>query len=410
MGYTRDAIKGVSWIAVLRVSTRALSFLKIIILARILLPSQFGAYGVALLALGFLEVMTETGINVILVQEKETDKYINSAWIVSIIRGIIISLVIILFTPLIVRFFNSPESAVLLYAVSIVPFLRGFINPSVVKFQKELEFHKEFWYKFSVFSVDAALTVIFTIITRHPIGIVFGLIAGVFLEVILSYMIIKPLPDFTFNREYFMKIIHRGKWITASGIFNYLFHNADNIVVGKLLGTSSLGIYQMAYSFSILPITEIADVFSRVTFTVYTKIAGDRVRLRKAFVKTTLVIAALALPFGLLLYIFPREIVSFVLGEKWAAAVSLLPVLGIFGVIRAISGSSSALFLSVGKQEYVTVVTLVSIVGLTIPIIPLVLRFGILGAAYSALIGSIVALPFFTYYIWRIFSEKNKQR
>ncbi len=407
MGYSKDAAKGVSWIAILRISTRILAFLKTIILARILLPSQFGAYGVALLVLGFLEVMTETGVNVLLIQEKETDKYISSAWIVSIIRGTIISLLIILFTPFITNFFNSPDSALLLYAISLVPFLRGFVNPAVVKFQKELQFNKEFWYKFSIFCVDAIIGIIITVITHHPIGIIIGFIAGVILEVILSLIVIKSTPVFALQREYVMKLIHRGKWITASGIFNYLFHNADNIVVGKILGTTPLGIYQMAYSFAILPITEISDVFSRVTFPVYAKIAGDKERLLKAFIKTTLVIASLSLPFGVLLYFFSEEIVSIVLGEKWLAAAPILPILGIFAVVRAISGSSSALFLAVGKQEYVTVVTLVSILGLIIPIIPFVIRFGLLGAAISALIGTIIAVPFFIYYTLKIFNEKE---
>lgn len=218
MGYTRDAIKGISWVAVLRAATRSISFFKTIILARILVPAQFGAYGVALLVLGFLEVMTETGVNVLLVQEKEINKFINSAWIVSIIRGIIIALAIIIATPFIVAFFNSPDSALLLYLISIVPFLRGFINPSVVKFQKELHFHKEFWYRFASFSIDAVVGIVFTIITRHPAGIIIGLIAGVLVEVVLSYFIVKPIPIFAVNKEYFMKIIHRGKWITAGGI------------------------------------------------------------------------------------------------------------------------------------------------------------------------------------------------
>ncbi len=409
MGYTRIAIKGVSWIATLRVATRALSFIKTIVLARVLLPSQFGAYGVALLVLGFLEVMTETGVNVILIQEKETDQYVNSAWIVSIIRGIIISLVIILLAPFIASFFHSPDSIKLLYAIGIVPFLRGFINPSVVKFQKELRFQKEFLYRFIIFFLDAVIAIIATIILRDPLGIIIGFIVGAIVEVVLSYIMVKPTPLFNINKEYFMKIIHRGKWVTGSGIFNYLFHNADNIIVGRLLGTMSLGIYQMGYSFSMLPITEIADVFSRVTFPVYTKIAEDKKRLRKAFIRTTLVITGLALPFGLLLYLFPREIVSLVLGEKWAAAAPILPVLGIFGVIRAISGSSSALFLSVGKQEYITVVTLVSIMGLIIPIIPLVLRYGIIGAAISALIGTIIVLPVMAYYTWKVFKNVHEK-
>ncbi len=410
MGYTKDAVKGISWIAVLRISTRAVAFLKTVILARILVPSQFGAYGVALLVVGFLEVMTETGVNVLLIQEKESDKYINSAWFVSIIRGIIIALIIILFTPFIADFFHSPESKILLYTMSMVPFLRGFINPSIVNFQKQLNFNLEFRYRFSIFLLDSIVAIILTLITQDPIGIVYGMIAGVILEVLLSYFIVKPIPHFTLNSDYISKILHRGKWVTASGIFNYLFHNADNIVVGRLLGTSSLGIYQIAYSLSILPITEIADVFSRVTFPVYTKIAGDKARLRKAFIKTQLVIASLTIPLGIILFIFPTEIVSLILGEKWLGAVVILPTLAVFGVIRATSGSASALFLAVGKQEYVTAATLVSTLGLIIPLIPLVMKYGIYGAALSALIGSIAAVPVFVYYALKVLNTKDEKR
>jgi len=409
MGYKKDAIKGISWIAVLRVATRVVAFVKTLILARILLPVQFGAYGVVLLLLGFLEVMTETGVNVILIQEKNVDEYINSALVVSIIRGVFIAFLIIVLTPFIVLFFHSPGSKILLYSASVVPFLRGFINPSVVKFQKDLQFNREFWYRFAIFFVDSFVSILFSWITHSPIGIVIGLIAGVVVEIALSYILIKPLPVIEFHKTYFYKIFHGGKWVTVSGFFNYLFHNADNIVVGRLLGTGALGIYQMAYSFSILPITEISDVFSRVTFPVFTKIAGDKYRLRRAFIRIMFVITLLTLPFGVLLYFFPKEIVSFVLGKKWLAAASVLPMLAIFGVIRAISGSTSALFLAVGKQNYVTVVTFVSILGLIIPIIPLVLRYGIIGAAISALIGSVAALPFMVYYSWRVFSKINEK-
>jgi len=405
MGYTRDAIKGISWIAVLRASTRAIAFFKTIILARILVPSQFGAYGVALLVVGFLEVMTETGVNVFLVQERDenVDKHINSAWIVSIIRGAVIMIAIILLTPFIAGFFHSKESLVLLYAISVVPFLRGFINPAIVKFKKQLQFNKEFIYRFSVFFIDSFFAITCSLLLRNPIGIVIGLIAGVLLEILLSFLMVKPIPAIEFNKTYINKIFQRGKWVTASGVFNYLFHNADNIVVGRMLGTASLGVYQIAYSFSILPITEVADVFSQVTFPVYTKIAGDKKRLLTAFIKTQCAIIALAVPFGLILYLYPSQIISLTVGTKWLAAAAILPVLAIFGIVRSISGSSSALFLAVGKQEYITVVTFVSIIGLLLPIVPLVARFGIMGAAFSALIGAFVALPFIIFYVWKVF-------
>ena len=228
-------------------------------------------------------------------------------------------------------------------------------------------------------------------------GLIFGLIAGVILEIILSFILTFPRPHLTIEKSYFLKIVNKGKWLTLSGVFNYLFHNLDNIVVGRILGTGGLGLYEMAYNISMLPITDVSDVISKVTFPVYTIISDDKPRLRKAFLRTILLVTLILLPFGVLI-IFPYEIVKIVLGQKWLGMVAVLRILVIFGVIRAISGSTSALFLSVGKQKYVTIVTLVSMLGLVVTIVPLVLRMGIYGAGISALIGTLIAIPFMLYF------------
>ena len=409
MGYTKKAIKGISWTAFLRLIVKSVGFVEMLILARILIPRQFGAFGVAMLMLGLLEVITESGVNVILVQEEDIDKYINSAWIVSIFRGALISLIIFFSAPIVANFFHSADSLILLYLISIVPLLRGFLNPSIVKFQKELRFQRDFLFQFPGILIDTFVSITTCYLMRSPIGIVLGLIAGVIVELVLSFFVASPRPRLELERAYIYKLSHRGKWVTASGVFNFLFHNADNIVVGRMLGTSALGVYQIAYSLSIIPITEVADVFSRVTFPVFAKISSDTHRLWIAFIKIILVTTLLTVPFGVLLYVFPQEIITITLGKKWLAAIAILPTLAIFGVLRAISGSSSALFLAVGKQEYVTFVTLVSLVGLIIPIIPLVLHFGILGAAMSALAGSVIALPVMIYGTWKVFSKVHEK-
>lgn len=403
MGYTRDTIRGVSWVGLLRGSTRTIVLVRTAILARVLTPSQFGVYGIASLVLALLEVFTETGVNVILVQAKgDIGKHISSAWIISIVRGVVIAVIIFLSAPLIAHFFSSKDSLAILQLISIIPLLRGFINPSVVKLQKELQFKREFLYLLFIFIVDASVSIGIALQSKEAISLVYGLMAGAIAEVVLSFVIVKPLPNFSFSTYYLKIILRRGRWITASNAFNYLFHNLDNIVVGKLLGTSSLGIYQMAYKISMLPITEVADVISRVTFPVYIKIAGDSRRLRKAFLKTMILTSLIVIPFTFLVFYFSREVVILLLGEDWLSAVPVLKVLAVFGGIRAISGSTSALFLAVEKQEYVMVVTLVSVMGLTISIIPLVTYYGVIGAGIAALLGAMSALPFMGYFTIKV--------
>src|SRR3989344_3574656 len=109
MGYKYAALVGISWITLFRILTRLLTFVRLAVLGRLLTPAQFGYFGIAALLLSLLEILTETGINVFLVQKKgNINEYINSAWIVSIARGILLALIIFLSAPFIATFFNSP--------------------------------------------------------------------------------------------------------------------------------------------------------------------------------------------------------------------------------------------------------------------------------------------------------------
>lgn len=398
MGYKKDVIKGVSWTGGLSISTKAIGFLETIILARILAPEQFGAYAIALLALGLLEVFTETGINLVLIQEKYVDKYISSAWVISIIRGIIIMLVLLLSAPFIASFFHSSQSLTLLYFISIAPLLRGFINPSVVKLQKELLFGKNFWYRFIILFIDTAVSLAITYITKNPIGMVIGFLIGIIIEVFLSYVIVKPWPKLEFNKAHILYIFHRGKWITGSAIFDYLFYNIDKIVVGRLLGAGALGVYQLAYSIAVIPLAEIGKVFFHVVAPVMVKVSEEKSRLKNMLFKSLYAVSLITIPITLILIFFPQIFVS-ILGEKWQSIVIILPILAMVGALRALTACFWAMFTGVKKQNYTTITTFINTIGLIITIVPLVMLFGILGASISALIGTVLSLPLLIFFV-----------
>jgi lipopolysaccharide exporter len=411
MGYTKSTLKGVSWMSAFRIATRGMTFLKTLVLARVLNPAQFGVFGIASLILSLLEILLETGINVVLIQSKnKIDDYINSAWVVSIIRGTIIFIALAVLSPLIAAFFRTPEAMGVIFFISFVPLVRGFINPAEVIFQKELDFKKEFLFRTSLFFVDASVSIILSLVTHSVYSLVYGLLAGAILEVILSFMIVKPTPKFSFKGAYFKEILHKGKWVTGYGIFSFLAQEGDNIVVGRIMGAYSLGIYQMAYKISILPISEISDVVSQVVFPVYTKIGNDKKRLQKAFYRTISYTSVTAFLLGLVIFLFPEIIVKLLLGEKWLAVVPVLKVLSAYGVLRTISGPVSALFLSLEKQNYITLMTFIRFAALAITIIPFVLLWGIVGAGYSALFSVIIETPIVIYLLMKVFRGDTVSR
>ena len=406
MGYLKSTIKGVSWMGGLRLISRVIAFGKTAILARLLLPAEFGLFGIASLVLELLEVLTETGVNIVLVQEKkDIDRYINTAWIVSICRGILIGLFIVAATPLITVFFNSPQSAPLLYLMAAVPVIRGFINPSEVKFQKNLKFNKEFWFRFSIFALDTIVAISLAFSLHSPVALIWGLIVGAIAELILSFVFAKPRPRLIFELPKLKSVVSSGKWMTGAGIFSYLFQHGDDIVVGRLLGTNPLGLYQVAYRISTLPITEVSDTVAKVTFPVYVGISEDVKRLKRAFFRMFLGISAVVIPFGLILLLFARQLTLIILGENWLEAVEVLKVLAIFGSIKAVINSCYPLLLGLGKQKEVMIITLAGILGLGVTVIPLSAKYGIVGAAYSTIIGLLFSAPVAFYFVKRALRE-----
>lgn len=403
MNLFQKTLRGFSWMSGLVIFTKGLALFKIAVLARILTPSQFGTYGIALLTLGLLEMLTETGVNIFLIQEKSKIKsYLNSSWAVSIIRGLLIGFIIILSTFFIPKFFNIPHVRNLLYLISFVAIIRGFINPMKVNFQKELEFKKVFFFQGFLYFIDAITAIGLALAFRHESSLVFGMLLAALTEVIISFIIFKDKPKFIFEKKKFLKVINSGKWVTGASIASYIFQNIDNAVIGKLMGATSLGFYQQSYSIATLPVTAVSDIYNKVMFPIYSKMT-DINKLRTVFYKVFFGFLALSTIFGLFIILYTNQIVLIFLGSNWISIVPVLKVLVILGVLKSILNTSYSLFLALKMQKVVMYSEVLGIIGMLIVIYPLIVKFGNLGAAIGAITAVVCSIPVVIYNLRKVF-------
>lgn len=409
MGYTKQIVKGFSWSAILNLAAMGISIIKIVILSRFIFgPTEFGVFGVGVLVLGILELITETGINVFLIQETTPlTKYLDTAWVISIVRGMLISLLMVLISYPIAVFFRITPFWTFILAFSLLPLLRGFINPAVTNWQKKLKFQQDSIYRFSISAIEDISIVILAIITRNIYSFIIGMLLGVCIEVALTFIFVKERPKLKFVKSHFKEIVNRGKWVTLAQVFDYLFRHTDDTVVGRLLNVSALGIYQNAYTLSSLPENAIAQQLSKVTFPVFVNIRGEKPRVKRAFTRTFWITLLVITPFGLALFFFSDPLIRTFLGPKWLLAIPVLRVLSLFGIARAMTNLFYPVFLAFKKQNYITITTLVSWVILGIFIIPMTQTFGLTGAAFSALLGTLAGLPTALVLFNRIFSESK---
>lgn len=409
MGYTRSALLGFSWIGLMRFFSRGGGMVRAAILARLLSPQDFGVFGIAFLALAFLELLTETGINVVLIQEHEDaiEEYLDTAWVVSIIRGVIVSLLLCVSSPLIVVFFNEPRALPLLLLVSLVPLIRGFINPAVARFQKKLEYRRDFSYRTILIMVETVASVGLAYLTRHPVSLVLGLLASAVVELIITQTTIKPRPKFRFIPLQFRQIIHSGKWVTLAGIFEYFASRSQDIVIGRAISSVSLGLYQMAVRFTTLPTSEIIEVVNRVTFPIYTKMTNDKKRLRRAFFRNYLGILLLFLPLTLFIYVFSDEITLLILGDAWSAVGPLMRSLSLLNAAIVLTAPSNPLLLALKKQKHLSNLTLLRAVTLIVAILPMISRWGILGVIYATFVSYVITMPIRFWYMFLILKDQD---
>jgi len=408
MGYTKTAVKGISWVGLFRAVMRATAIVRTIILARLLTPHDFGLFGVAALVLGLIEMFTETGINVFLIQqddENALDDYLNTAWVVSIVRGFLITLVILLSAPAIVGFFGSNDALSLINLISLVPLIRGFINPAIVNFQKQLRFNSEFWFRSTVVIADALIAIILAFSTRSPISLAWGLIAAASVEVLLSQLLIQPKPKFKFHRTQLIEIINKGKWVTSAGIFAFFANKSADISIGKVLDTISLGYYQMAYRFAVIPVEEIIEIFNKVSFPIYSKIIGDKPRIKSAFIKNYIAVVGLAAPFTLVMFLLAGPFTQLVLGEKWLSIIPYLKLLSLLSLTASLAAPCNPLFLAAKRQDYLSLVSFFRLIILSFILIPLTFKYGIQGAILAYMFSIIIDIPVRFYLVRKIFSS-----
>ena len=380
-------VKGGFWVFSLRLIERGFSFVRLIILARLLSPNDFGLLGISLLALSILGVFTQTGFESALIQRKEnTEKYLNSAWTVQIIRGLFLFSVLFIISPLVGEFFNTPRASLIIRFLALTQILGAFKNIGIIYFTKELEFNKKFIYSLISNLVDMGVSISFAFLLRNVWALVWGLLAGSFTSLILSYILSSYRPRIEFNLQKVKELFSFGKWILGSNILIFFVTQGDDIFVGKLLGPLALGLYQMAYRFSNMPATEITHVISQVTFPAYSKMQDNLPRLRESYLRVLQFTAFLAFPIAGLIFVLASDFTKLFLGEKWIPMVPAMQVLCIFGAMRSFGTTAGSLFQGVGKPKLLTKLAFFQLIMLAFIIYPLTKNLGIFGTALAVVI------------------------
>lgn len=396
MSYRHHAIAGFSWQTVQKGFNALLSFAKIFVLARILSPEDFGLFSLTMIALGITESFTETGINITMIQSKNSIRYyLNTAWVIAIMRGFAIGILMILLGWFMSNYYSESVLLPLISVTAFVPIIKGFINPAITQWQKSFDFFHDSLYNCIRLIIEVLCQVILALIIHSVWALAIGLILSAIFEVLLSFIMIKERPVFVYLKSRGEEIFKNARGLNIASLLNYLNDNVDDFLLGKLVGTAQLGIYHNSYALSHEVNYELSKSAYHGVLPIFSEInqQHDQQRLKRAFRKSLWSLLGLATAASLPLLLFPGLAVRIVLGDQWLSAIPLLRILTIAGIIHSVSNFCYSLMVSRQRYHWMNAHMAV-LFGLTVIFI-LVLgkEYGLLGAVTGIVLARLLSLP-----------------
>lgn len=392
-------LHGGVWTAFLNISDRGLQILRLIILAHFLSPTAFGLLGIALLVKQALIHFTEIGIQPALIQQEadNIDGYLDTAWTLNIARGIGVCLLVLISAPSIAIFFGEPRAEAIIQVLSISALLEGVVNPAVVYFKKDLNFHKQYIFRICGAIADFIVAVTAAILLQNVWALVYGLIVGQLVRVLVSYILVPYKPAIAFEENIAKEMFSFGKWVWVTSIITFLATTGDDSFVGWYLSAGALGLYQMAFRLSNAPATEITGTITTVAFPAFSKLQNKTSLLRTAFLRTITLISIIGIPMATGIVLVAPVFTLVILGNEWTPMVTAMQIMAIAGLLRAYVKSGGALFQGVGYPNWDFKMNLIRTIAISITIWPLTALWGINGSALSITIGIGMSLPILFY-------------
>ena len=374
--------KGAAWTTSIKLTLNVIAILSQLVLARILVPEDFGLVAVAGSIVALLEVMSQFGFNIALIQNRQADRsHYDSAWTLTFLTAVVTGLALVVLAKPTAAFYSDPRIESIVYLFAVFTVIKGATNIGIVAFQRDLEFHKEFAYLVIQKLVGLATTIGLAIYLKSYWALAVGICAVWFTGFVLSYVIhpYRPRLDLSRARELFSF----SQWVLFNNILGWAGGSGISAIIGRIVGVAPAGLYGMANQLSIFVTREVGSSVNRAVFPGMAKISDDHERLRNAFISTVGVVVLVVSPMAFGLASIADPLIPALLGEKWDGVAGILAVLCVTGLLVTMQINASSVILALGEPRRLMVGLLVRIAFIVFVFMPLLTQFRLEQAALS---------------------------
>jgi len=376
-----------TWVVSGFVLDKVLALAQIMVLARVLAPSDFGLMAMSAAVLLVLFTLSEMGLDQALVARREilVDD-LAVAWTLACLRATLLAGGLWLSAEVLADALQAPGLGVVLRVHAVGLLLQGLHSPAMALLLRKLDLKQRVRMDLIRRVGETTVTIGLALWWRNVWALIAGQLVGFALGSVLSYAAAPFRPRFKLRGPSLHYFLHFGKRVNVATVLTVVVMSGGEFVVGRLLGAESLGLYQIALAIPLLIGVRATVMVGQVSLPTYSRLQTDRPGVIKAFVVQMKIIGLLLFPATMMLAVFAPILVPLCFGPRWLDAVVPLRLLSVYAMCAGLTGTLAAMQYGLSRPECPMRVAIVQGVVYAVMIWPFTAWFGLVGAA-----GSLVA-------------------
>jgi PST family polysaccharide transporter len=333
----RTAARAASWAFVSTIGAKVITLIGLSLLARLLAPREFGLLAFAMTYIVYVETIGDLGTGTALVywpDRREDASQIT--FLINVAAGLFWCIVTILLAPFVADFFNAPQGTNIVRVLAAGFLLKYLGNTHDALTRKDLRFHARAVPELGQALIKAAVSLFFAWRGFGAWSLVWGHLSGAATSTLLFWIITPWRPRWSFPRDLLKPMLSYGRGIVFVNVLGAVQGQTDLAVVGRVLGMTALGLYQLAGKLPEATVTVIVRVASRVLMPAFSQVAAAGGNPKPAYLTAARYMAVVTLPVVSGLAILARPLVLVFFGAQWVAAAPIVAALTILAGIRAL--------------------------------------------------------------------------
>lgn len=354
MSLKKAAFSGMIWVFADTFIVKGISFIGSIILARLLVPSDFGLVAMISIFIAIGTVLLDSGLSSSLIRNVNNDERdYSTIFYVNIIFSIILYIFFFLVAPFIAKFYDQSIliSLIRIYCISF--FIAALTSVQMTILIKQMEFKK-----IAVANIPGVIigSVVGILMGYNGYGVwsIIGMyLTNQFILLIFLWFMSDWKPQLLFSKDKFKYHYNFGYKLFISSLIGNIFGNIYNVVIGKFYSLNTTGNFERGFMFNQYPVIVLTQIIGKVTFPLLANIQGDKERLRAIFIRLVNFTFFITAPVMLVLSASAKPLILLVLGEKWSGVIPIFSVLcfgGLFYTLQALNVNILKIF---GRSDYI---------------------------------------------------------